>query len=93
MTRSVGRAEPLAADLIEDAAGRLHEAISLLDAIEEGSLLAELPRDAEAARRHQCAVSLLAILRRELDGVVEDLLSASGVEHVMTRVRAAGRTD
>jgi hypothetical protein len=36
-------------DLIEAAVGRLREAIALLEAIDHGDLLAELPAQADAA--------------------------------------------
>jgi hypothetical protein len=66
-------------EVVEDAIGRIHEALAILDAIESGDLLAELPADRRAARRHQCAVSLLTILRRELEAAANELSSAQFV--------------
>lgn len=73
-------------DLIEAAVGRLHEAIALLEAIERGDLLAELPTQADAAPRHQCAVSLLAVLRRELEALTVELESAGYVQNLISRM-------
>jgi hypothetical protein len=74
-------------DLAESAVARLSEALALLDAIDHGELLAVLPASAEAADRHQCAVSLLCVLRRELETLVCELQSASYVEALMQRLR------
>lgn len=76
--------------LTEQAVGRLCEALSLLEAIDAGGFLDELPNAAESARNHQCAVSLLAILRRELRGLVCELQSACLVHDVMARVGRPG---
>jgi hypothetical protein len=70
-------------DLMESAAIRLREALSVLKVIEGQSLLAELPQNREAAERHQCAVSLLVLLRRELDGVATELQAACLVQSVL----------
>lgn len=64
----------------EDSTTRLRECLSLLDAIEAGHLLEEMPEGASAVR-HQCALSLIAILDRELRAVVDqqmDLLEPAG---------------
>ena len=84
---------PADRDLGEDAAGRLLEAIAILDAIERAELLVALPKGADAARRHQCAVSLLAVLRRELTALACDLQSATLVRDVMIRIRSPGTTE
>jgi hypothetical protein len=73
-------------DVMEAAICRLQEAIALLDAIDEGELLAQLPPDNEAALRHQCAVSLLAVLRRELNVLAIELQSASQVQDLIARL-------
>jgi hypothetical protein len=87
-------AEPTAGrDALEAAAVRLNEAMSILDAVEHGELLAELPRGAEAAAKHQCAVSLLAVLRRELQLLACELESASQVQHLIERLSRAEPTD
>jgi hypothetical protein len=67
--------------------------MSILDAVEHGELLAELPRGAEAAAKHQCAVSLLAVLRRELQLLACELESASQVQHLIERLSRAEPTD
>jgi hypothetical protein len=53
-------------DLIEEAAGRVKEAVALLELIESGDLLCELPADRDAREAHQRAVSVLAVLKRDL---------------------------
>jgi hypothetical protein len=80
-------------DVLEAAAGRLNEAVSILDAVERGELLAVLPRGADAAARHQCAVSLLAVLRRELRALACELESASQVQNLMDRLSRPGQGD
>jgi hypothetical protein len=78
-------------DVLDVAVSRLGEAVALLDAIQHGDLLAELPAGAEAALRHQCGVSLLAVLRRELDGLASELQSASYVQGLVGRISRPGR--
>ncbi len=78
----------LTPDLIEDAVGRLLEAIAVLDVIEEGEMLSELPADACAQRKHQGAVSLLAVLRRELIDLSRDLRAAEEVHQAIARATA-----
>jgi hypothetical protein len=80
-------------EVLEAAAGRLREALSILDAVDRGALLAELPRAAEAAARHQCAVSLLAVLRRELAALAGELESASHVHHLIGRLSRSDHAD
>lgn len=80
-------------DLIEEAAGRLREALSILDAIDTGELLCELPDGAESARRHQAAVSLLAVLHRDLTGLACELESASHVQDLMSRLASPRSVD
>ncbi len=77
MRRPASPEEPsLIDEAVEEAVARLHEALAILEAIDAGELLAELPGDRVAARRHQCAVSLLTVLRRELEGIAGDLDAA-----------------
>jgi hypothetical protein len=80
-------------DLAESAIARLTEALAILDAIDRGDLLAALPAAPDAAGRHQCAVSLLSVLRRELDTLVCELQSASYVEALMERLRRSEARD
>jgi hypothetical protein len=85
----------LACEVLEDAPARLREALAILEAIEAGELLSELPPGQDAARRHQRAVSLLAILRRDLEAFSDDLGSALFVDRAMTQIGhrgARGRT-
>lgn len=72
-------------DPLESMTLRLHEAISILDAIADGNMLAALPEGPEARRRHQQAVSLMSVLRRELRGVVDDLEFAQTVSLLTSR--------
>ncbi len=76
---------PRPPDVIEDAVGRLHEAIAILEAIEDGDMLGELPTDAEAQFSHQRAVSLLAVLRRELEALRGELQAAGEAEEAIAR--------
>jgi hypothetical protein len=78
-------------DLAESALARLSEALAILEAIDRGELLGELPAAAEAAERHQCAVSLLAVLRRELEALACELQSASYVEALIARLGRPSR--
>jgi|HubBroStandDraft_6_1064221.scaffolds.fasta_scaffold1701283_1 hypothetical protein len=80
-------------DFMDDAIGRLQEAIAILEAIERGDLLAELPSGAEAAARHQCGVSLLAVLRRDLNALADELDSANQVQSLMARLSRRGPVD
>lgn len=73
--------------LVEDAIGRLSEALAILVTIEEHNLLGELPADATAREAHQRAVSLLAVLRRELQGVVQELDAAFQTHEAIRRAR------
>lgn len=66
-------ARPDAALMLEASHGRLREVLDVLDSIESGEMLAELPANPAGRRRHQCAVSMLAVVRRELAAVMEDL--------------------
>ena len=88
------RPDPTAPTLLGDeAVGRVREAIALLDAIDRAELLVTAPPGAEAGRRHQCGISLLAVLRRDLESLAVDLQSATLVQDVMSRVRNAGSGD
>ena len=60
---------PVPRNVVEATTTRLREAVAVLEAIDEGHLLAELP-PGPAGRRHQCAVSLLAVLERELRAII-----------------------
>lgn len=74
------------AELLESARARLREAYALLQAIDDGGLLSELPTPPAARQAHQCAVSMLAVLRRELEGIVTDLDAATQTTEVLDRV-------
>ena len=75
------------AGLLEGALGRLLEASCLVSQIEDHDLLAELPADDEARGRHQAAISMIAILRRELDGVATELQAAITTVDVLHRAQ------
>jgi len=88
------RPDPTGPTLLGDeAVGRVREAIALLDAIDLADLLENAPAGADAARRHQCGVSLLAVLRRDLESLACDMQSACMVQDVMSRVRKSGAGD
>lgn len=74
----------------EATLGRLREALALLEAIDDGGLLDALPPNPRDARDHQCGVSMLAVLRRELSAVVCELESAGLVHHMISRVTSVG---
>jgi hypothetical protein len=78
-------------DLVETTLAQLREALAILEAIDAGDLLSELPRDSDAARRHQCAVSLLATLRRDLEGIACGLASAQFVAKAMAQLGRPAR--
>jgi hypothetical protein len=84
---------PRSPDMVEDAIGRLCEAISILDAIETGGMLAELPVDDIARDAHQRAVSLLAVLRRELTALRCELQAAGEAQEAIARAVARARPD
>lgn len=73
---SLARPSDFKDEAIDDALGRLHEILALVRVIEDGDLLAALPADEDAAENHQRAVSLLVVLRRELDSLVAQLNAA-----------------
>jgi hypothetical protein len=77
--------EPRTPDIVEDAVGRLCEAIAVLDAIETGGMLSELPADAMARADHQRAVSLLAVLRRDLLALRRELQAAGQAQDAIAR--------
>lgn len=61
---------------LEITTNRLREAMVILKLIDDGQLLSDVP-EGEAGVRHRQAVSMLAVLERELAGIVaaqEDLL-------------------
>ena len=76
--------------LAEQLCGRLQEALAILEAIDAGDLLSATPSGAENVRRHQCGISLLAVLRRELEDMATDLQSAGLVQNLMQRVASRG---
>lgn len=76
-------ARPDAAQMVEAAHGRIREVLDVLESIEGGELLSELPSHPAGRRRHQCAVSMLAVVKRELTAVMEDLdVAQSAVEAI-----------
>lgn len=64
----------------EDSTERLREALAILVMIDTGSLLEELPIG-PGRERHQCAISLLRVLRREIEAIADhqtELLDTPG---------------
>jgi len=76
MTTSGGRPSDFRDETIDSAVARLLEILAIVQVIEDGDLLAVLPAREEAARDHQRAISLLSVLRRELDSLVGELTAA-----------------
>jgi hypothetical protein len=64
----------------EATRGRLREIDAILTAIDQGELLAELPAGPGSRARHQAAVSLLAVMQRELRSLILDLDGEAGVD-------------
>ena len=81
--------DPDAGGLIEAAVARLFEALALISTIEDRQLLAELPAGDDARRDHQAAVSMLAVLRRELEGVASELQAAIHTRDALNRARSS----
>jgi hypothetical protein len=86
-------AAPQLAELIEDAVGRLREALVILDVIDQAELLAELPSSGDGAKRHQSGVSLLGVLRRELGALAEELEASHQVHDLIFRLNATEELD
>jgi hypothetical protein len=80
--------EPHAPDAIEDTVARLIEAIAVLETIEFGGMLGELPADPMARDTHQRAVSLLAVLRRDLVVLRKELQAAGQAQDAIARARS-----
>jgi hypothetical protein len=76
---------PLPPDIVEDAVGRLCEALAILETIDACNLLAELPADPMAQAGHQRAVSLLGILRRELNALKHELQAGGQAQDAIGR--------
>lgn len=74
-------------DALEVALGRLAEARALVQTIQDHDLLAELPAREAARADHQRAVSLIAVLHRELQGLSADLEAAIATRDVLSRAR------
>jgi len=72
-------------EAIDDALARLHEIAAIVQVIEDGDLLAVLPAEENAAQAHQRAVSLLVVLRRELDSLMGQLGAAQLAMGVVAR--------
>jgi hypothetical protein len=76
---------------VEAALGRLHEALAIIVMIDDLNMLDELPAGAQARRNHQSAVSMLAVLRRELEAVAVELDAAIHTRDVLARARQPRR--
>ena len=77
-----------AGGLTEGVLGRLHEAMALIATIEDRGLLAERPAGDAARASHQAAVSMLSILRRELEAVAAELDAAIQTREALARMRS-----
>jgi len=73
---SLARPADFKDEAIDDALARLYEILAIVQVIEDGDLLAALPAEEIAAQDHQRAVSLLVVLHRELDSLVDQLSAA-----------------
>lgn len=75
MNKMVDWTRELQADrpLTETLLARLAEIGAVLTAIDQGELLCDLPAGPEARARHQAGACLLAILQRELAGLIAEL--------------------
>jgi hypothetical protein len=76
---------PRPPDIVDDAVSRLCEALAILETIDAGNLLAELPADPTARAGHQRAVSLLSVLRRELTRLKHELQAADQAQEAIAR--------
>ncbi len=65
--------------LLEHAGGRLREVRALLVAIDMAELLADVPASAAARLNHQTGVSLLAVMDRELQTLIDELTLAVSI--------------
>ena len=74
---------------VEEATGRLREAMAILHAIDSGGLLRALPAAPSARQSHQAAVSMLAVLRRELQAVGRELDAAVQTRSLIQRATRA----
>lgn len=82
-------AAPTPRDVAEETIAKLLEALAVLEAIERADLLGDLPADPDAAARHQCAVSLLAVLRRELAALAAELQANHLAQELFERLRGS----
>jgi hypothetical protein len=93
MTRPPSPEAPnLIDDAVEDAVARLYEALAILEAVEARELLSDLPHGHEAADRRQSAISLLAVLRRELQAIAGDLDAAQLVTGRLAKITRSQRS-
>jgi hypothetical protein len=76
---------PRSSELIETTVARLHEALAILEAIDAAEMLSSLPADPTARRAHQQAVSMLAVLRRDLGELRKELQAASAAQDAIHR--------
>jgi hypothetical protein len=78
-------------DVIEEAIGRLREALAILDQVQDSDLLGELPAAEEARARHKRGVCLLAVLKRDLVSLSEELEAAWAAAGVVARATSQQR--
>ena len=58
-----------------DVASRLRDALGLLDAIEQGELLAGVPSVPGDRRRHAAGAAILSVLTRDLESLLSEVLA------------------
>ena len=58
-----------------DVASRLRDALGLLDAIEQGELLAGVPPEPGDRRRHAAGAAILSVLTRDLESLLAEVLA------------------
>ncbi len=63
-------------EVLEAALARLAEALAVLDAVDDGGHFDQLPDNPEARTMHQRGVCMLAVARRDLQALANELEAA-----------------
>ena len=63
-------------EVLEAALARLAEALAVLDAVDEGGHFDQLPHNPDARTMHQRGVCMLAVARRDLRALANELEAA-----------------
>ena len=72
-----------------DVAGRLQEALGVLEAISQGELLAGSPADPNDRARHEAGLATLAVLGRELERLLVEVRAYEEISGYSAIERAA----